>query len=56
MKEELKQPFFVHFLESQNSQRNAANQEGITKPWLDIAQTQKYPSDGDDGEPSLIGD
>lgn len=56
MKEELKKPFFVQFLESQNSQRAEANKEGITKPWLDIHETQKYPSDGDEGEPSITVD
>jgi hypothetical protein len=51
MKEELKQPFFVQFLESQKAEGNSA---GITKPSADLNQTQKYPSDGDEGEPSIF--
>jgi hypothetical protein len=51
MKEELKQPFFAKFLELQ---RADANNEGITKPWLDVQHTLKYPSDGDEGDPSIV--
>lgn len=56
-KNEKKQPFFARFLENQNSQTNSDGRkiseeqslEGwITKPWLDLEQTQKYPSDGDE--------
>lgn len=45
---ELKQPFFVQFLESQ--QQDAHN--AITLPSKDYLQTHKYPSDSDEeGEP-----
>lgn len=49
MTEQTKTPFFVQFLESQQSKTSDANQHGITKPWLDIMETQKYPSDSDEG-------
>jgi hypothetical protein len=46
MQEELKQPFFVKFLEHQKVEDN---KHGITKPILDPPdQTHKYPSDGDE--------
>ena len=51
MKEALKQPFFAKFLESQREEGNTA---GITKPSADYNQTQKYPSDGDEGDPSIV--
>lgn len=47
--EQLKQPFFVQFLESQQNKRSNAEQLGVTKPWLDVMETQKYPSDSDEG-------
>lgn len=46
MQEELKQPFFVQFLQCQREETNTV---GITKPALDPPdQTHKYPSDGDE--------
>ena len=46
---ELKQPFFVHFLESQKV--NEAHNT-VTLPSKDLLQTQKYPSDSDEeGDP-----
>jgi len=55
---EKKQPFFARFLENQDKQTNpdgrvtSSEQQvaeaWITKPWLDMEQTQKYPSDGDE--------
>ena len=46
---ELKQPFFVNFLESQKA--NDANNT-VTVPQKDLLQTQKYPSDSDEeGDP-----
>ena len=50
-------PFFARFLEAQEKNNPQPRVEGgkeedmeqwITKPWLDGAQTQKYPSDGDE--------
>ena len=46
---ELKQPFFAQFLESQE----AANQQNSTSPLKDTAHTLKYPSDGDDNPPDI---
>jgi hypothetical protein len=44
----LKQPFFAKLLEEQKT-ISSEQQFGVTKPaYLDEAQTQKYPSDGDD--------
>ena len=51
--EQIKQPFFVKFLESQRI-NGTQDQNSITKPWLDIHETQKYPSDGDEGDPSIV--
>ena len=51
--EQIKQPFFVKFLESQRV-NVSAEQNSITKPWLDIYETQKYPSDSDEGDPSIF--
>jgi hypothetical protein len=46
MQEELKQPFFVKFLECQRAEEG---HQGITKPFYDPPdQTMKYPSDGDE--------
>lgn len=42
---ESKQPFFVQFLETQ-AQEEQLNT--VTKPVLDMDQTQKYPSDRDE--------
>ena len=42
---ELKQPFFAQFLESQKA---AEQPLPGTSPLKDISQTQKYPSDGDE--------
>lgn len=44
-----KVPFFASLLSKQEMQRTAGG--GPTKPALDTAQTQKYPSDGDDSTP-----
>lgn len=52
-------PFFAKFLEAQAKQySNPVNhtapteeqllEASVTKPWLDLEQTQKYPSDGDE--------
>ena len=47
---EMKQPFFVQFLESQKA--NEAHNV-ITYPWKDNLQTHKYPSDSDEeGDPA----
>jgi hypothetical protein len=47
---EMKQPFFVQFLETQKADE-AHNV--TTYPPKDLLQTQKYPSDSDeDGDPS----
>lgn len=51
MKEELKQPFFAKFLAAQKADGNI---EGITKPSADVQHTLKYPSDGDEGDPSIV--
>lgn len=49
------QPFFARFLELQNKEEH--NNERLFDPWpvpkptkpiLDLEQTQKYPSDGDE--------
>ena len=45
--EQIKQPFFVKFLESQRS-KEAEDQNFTTKPILDVNETHKYPSDGDE--------
>lgn len=47
---QLKQPFFAQFLESQQVKRTEDMQEGVTKPWLDVNETHKYPSDSDETE------
>jgi hypothetical protein len=44
---ELQKPFFAQFLEGDKAQ---ALQKDLTKPLYD-AQTNKYPSDGDDDWP-----
>jgi hypothetical protein len=44
--EQLSKPFFVQFLEDQNKEERSGN--NITKPWLDINETHKYPSDSDE--------
>jgi len=52
-------PFFAKFLEAHakqdsNPMHHTASTElqlleaSVTKPWLDMEQTQKYPSDGDE--------
>jgi hypothetical protein len=55
--QELVQPYFVRFLESQKVQEQTAQGANnvwppippiVTKPILDLEQTQKYPSDGDE--------
>ncbi|MGB8193317.1 MAG: microviridin/marinostatin family tricyclic proteinase inhibitor [Chitinophagaceae bacterium] len=49
--DQLKQPFFAKFLEK--SKASEAVQLGITKPWIDVLHTDKYPSDNDEaGDPS----
>jgi len=45
--EQIKQPFFVKFLESQR--RATQDQNGVTKPIWDWYETHKYPSDSDEG-------
>ncbi|MGB8193315.1 MAG: microviridin/marinostatin family tricyclic proteinase inhibitor [Chitinophagaceae bacterium] len=42
---EIKQPFFVKFLEVQKTDEC---QNSPTKPTLDMEHTLKYPSDGDE--------
>lgn len=44
----LKQPFFAKLLEEQRTPTPDQQFYPITKPAIDEAQTQKYPSDGDD--------
>jgi hypothetical protein len=46
----LKQPFFAQLLENQQApeEKEGFWNPTITKPILDLEQTQKYPSDGDD--------
>jgi hypothetical protein len=56
--EQLKQPFFAKFLESQNGEGVEASQQyhaawppiipPITSPLKDVEHTLKYPSDGDE--------
>lgn len=46
----VKVPFFAHLL-TQQELLNATAGAGPTKPSLDVAQTQKWPSDGDDSTP-----
>jgi hypothetical protein len=46
--EQPKQPFFANFLENQN-RKKSDDQLGVTKPWLDVYETHKYPSDSDEG-------
>lgn len=45
-------PFFARFLEGQKSLRVKTGLKGgrPTKPALDMDQTMKFPSDGDEGE------
>lgn len=42
---ELKQPFFAQFLESQKAENQ---QQHLTTPSKDVNHTMKYPSDGDE--------
>ena len=51
--EEVKQPFFANLLEAQKKEDHNQVYFGITKSWLDEAQTQKWPSDGDDEIPPI---
>jgi hypothetical protein len=46
MEQKLETPFFAVLLENQASAQDAFN--GPTKPILDMAETHKYPSDGDE--------
>ncbi|WP_027380633.1 microviridin/marinostatin family tricyclic proteinase inhibitor [Chryseobacterium daeguense] len=57
-----KKPFFAAFLEKQINEPQKVKGGGIitkpevdtvTKPIYDMAQTQKYPSDGDDDVQSV---
>ena len=41
-----RQPFFAQLLESQQPEESQAH--NITKPWLDINETHKFPSDSDE--------
>ena len=48
-----KQPFFAQFLEAQQrtqetTAENFFGNDLITKPFLDVEHTLKYPSDGDE--------
>lgn len=49
-----KQPFFAQFLEAQKRTQEPAGENYIdlesiiTKPFLDMEHTLKYPSDGDE--------
>ncbi|AXY74338.1 serine endopeptidase [Paraflavitalea soli] len=49
-----KQPFFAQFLEGQKRTQETSGENYIdlesiiTKPWLDMEHTLKYPSDGDE--------
>ena len=45
-KEQPKQPFFAQFLEKQSQEHQ--ERTVITKPILDLEQTQKAPSDRDE--------
>ena len=47
---ELKQPFFAQFLESQKA---SDKQQHVTTVLKDTAHTLKYPSDGDDNPPDI---
>lgn len=51
--EEKKNPFFAKLLEAQQNSSKDEQTLGITKVWLDQAQTQKWPSDGDDEIPPI---
>jgi hypothetical protein len=52
--EELKHPFFANLLEAQKKPSSGDQQNlGITKQIWDQAQTQKWPSDGDDDIPPI---
>jgi hypothetical protein len=46
MEQKLEKPFFAALLEKQAIAEEGFN--GPTKTWLDMEQTQKYPSDGDE--------
>jgi hypothetical protein len=58
-----KKPFFASFLEKQLKDPETVKggsgiitipeRDTVTKPALDMAQTQKYPSDGDDDVQSV---
>ncbi len=57
-----KQPFFASFLEKQLKEPQKVKggtditipeRDVVTKPQYDMAQTQKYPSDGDDDVQSV---
>jgi len=46
-------PFFARFLEGQPfPQVKTELKAGATKPAFDLNHTMKYPSDGDEGDPS----
>jgi hypothetical protein len=57
--EQLKQPFFAQFLESQKTKASGSTENheegwpGVTFPVKDYDQTHKYPSDGDDDYPAM---
>lgn len=51
--DQLKQPFFVKFLESQSAAKSQPGQHAAWPPFTlkiadDFEQTQRYPSDRDD--------
>jgi hypothetical protein len=51
--EEVKKPFFANLLEVQKKEDHNPVYFGVSNPWLDQAQTQKWPSDGDDEIPPI---
>jgi hypothetical protein len=51
--DQLKQPFFARFLESQSAAKSQPGQQGLWPPFTlkfadDFEQTHRYPSDNDD--------
>jgi Serine endopeptidase inhibitors len=45
---QLSKPFFAQFLEAQKKDSQETQNTNITKPWLDVNETHKYPSDSDE--------
>jgi hypothetical protein len=50
--EQLKQPFFTKFLETQKrekeSKETSQDNNSLTSPFFDLPVTNKWPSDGDE--------